>query len=100
MVTWPEQGTAVPFPFLGVKCRRGMTGTDSQKGGVVYVGRDFWRSHGLTPAQIKADFNVKSRLPRALPIFTTRRHRGDPLGLFQDSTSIQKAVLTLCDGHY
>lgn len=57
-------------------------------------------SRGLTPAQKKADFKVKSRLPRALPIFTTGRHWGGPLGLFQDSTSVQKSVFTLCDVHY
>lgn len=69
-------------------------------GGVVYVGRDLWKSPGLIPAQRKDDSKVKTGLPRALPIFTTGRHQGDPLGLFQDSTSVQKSVLTLCDGHY
>lgn len=78
----------------------GMTGTESQSGGVVYVGKDLWRSRGLTPAQKRAHFKVKSRLPRALPIFTTGRHWGGPLGLFQDSTSVQKSAFTLCDGHY
>lgn len=100
MVTRPAQGTAVPFPFLGAKCWRGMTGTDSQTRGVVCLERDLWRSPVLTLTQRKAVLKVKARLPRALLIFTTGRHQCGPLGLFQDITCVQKSVLTLCDGRY
>lgn len=37
----------------------GMTRTDSQSGGVVYLGKDLWRSRGLAPAQRKTNFKVK-----------------------------------------
>lgn len=97
MVVWPAQGNEAPFPFLGARCWRGRTGTDSQSGGLVYVGRDLWTWHGLSTAQRKADF--KSRLPRALLIFTTGKAAGWPT-MSRDSIPVQKSVLTMRKGHY
>lgn len=64
MVTCPAQGPKVPLLFHGAKCWRRLTWTDSQNHGVVYVGKDFWKSPSLISAQ--SILQVKSRLPKTL----------------------------------
>lgn len=59
----------------------------------VYIGRDLWTWYGLSTATRKADF--KSRSPRVLLIFTTRRQQCGPLCLF----SGQHICTEICFNH-